>query len=218
MESLDVNTTSFKNIGHYIIQFGGYLGRKILLSLILTVIAVAAFTICPTKCIAKVMVYGYTEKVQYMPGETVTLKIWVYNQGPDKIVLENVTVECPWYNPVWGGNYTEKSINKPLSKGENWNKTYTFIIPTDSRAFLKQKFTVKAIYTIGSDVYEAPGDIPLEVVKPDHFSIENMDKLLTLVTVQTVLVIVCTIILAATIFLSVRRPKVVLESEPEKTE
>lgn len=170
------------------------------------------------ECATEIVVYGYTDKPQYLPGETVTLKLWVYNKGSDKIVLENVTIYCPWATPVWGGDFTEAKINKPLSAGESWNKNFTFTIPSDSRAFLKRNFTVEVTYTIGSNVYEDGGGIPLEIVMPSYQSLENMDKLLALITVQIVLTIVCTIILAATIFLSMRRPKLVIEEELEKTE
>lgn len=194
--------------------------KKIWLPVILVVLAVAAAASTPTaECIANVKVYGYTDKLQYSPGETITLKLWVYNHGPDEIVLKNVTIYCPWYAPVWGGNYTEKNIDAVLSAGKNWTRTqpFTFTVPTDGRA-ASGNIKIEGVYTIGTSAYEFSGNIPLEVVRPSYRSLENMDKLLTLVTIQAVLVIVCTIILAATIFLSVRRPKVVLEEGMEKTE
>lgn len=192
--------------------------KKVLLPLILMVLAVLTLTSTrPAECIANVRAYGYTDKPQYMAGETLTLKLWVYNHGPDEVVLKNVTIYFPWYAPVWGGNYTEKNIDAVLSVGKNWSMTKTFTVPTDGRA-ISGNIEVKVMYTIGTTGYECKSYIPLEVIKPSYRSLENMDKLLTLVTVQAVLVIVCTIILAATIFLSVRRPKVVLEEALEKTE
>ena len=194
--------------------------KKILLPTILVVLAAAALALTHTaECAANVKVYGYTDKFQYMPGETVTLKLWVYNHGPDEIVLKNVTIYCPWYAPVWGGNFTEKNIDAVLSAGKNWSKPtpWTFTVPTDGRA-VGGNIRVEGVYTIGTIVYKFSENIPLEVVTPSYRSLENMDKLLTLVTIQAVLVIVCTIILAATIFLSVRRPKVVLEEEMGKAE
>jgi hypothetical protein len=44
-------------------------------------------------------------------------------------------------------------------------------------------------------------------------SLEDMDKIITLFTIQAVLLIICTIIIAATIFLSVRRPRVTWKKE-----
>lgn len=189
--------------------------KKALILFVLTVAALALAS--PAKCIANVRVYGYTDKPQYVAGETVTLKLWVYNHGPDEIVLKNVTIYCPWYAPVWGGNYSLTGINAVRSAGENWSLTKQFTITTDGRA-IGGNIKIEVVYTIGITTYKFTDEIPLDIVKPSLRSLESMDKLLTLVTIQAVLVIVCTIILAATIFLSVRRPKVVLEETLEKTE
>lgn len=206
--------------------------KKILLPL--TIIAIATLMpmlIQKAECAAVVEVYGYTDKLQYMPGETVTLKLWVYNKGPDEIVLKNVTVYLPWYSSVWSGNYTVDAQNAVLSKDQSWSTTIPNIeIPSDGRAdsgYIK----VVVVYAIGSTVYtpEFRNAIHLSVVEASYTytSMENMgnlldgmDKLLTVLTVLTVLVIVCTIIIAAVIFLSSRRPKAVWveEEEKEKTE
>jgi hypothetical protein len=194
------------------------LKKKTSLPLFLAVLAIAASALAdPARCVANVKVYGYTDKPQYSAGETVTLKLWVYNHGPDEIVLKNVSIYYPWYAPVWGGNYSVTGIDAVLSAGKNWSLTKTFAVPTDGRA-VNGDIEVEVSYNIGTTTYKVKEGIPLEVITPGLRSLEGMDKLLTLVTLQSVLVIVCTIILAATIFLSVRRPKVVLEETIEKTE
>lgn len=172
----------------------------------------------PAECAATINVYGYTDKRKYSPGETVTLKLWVYNEGPDEVVLKNITFYVPWYSPVWGGNYTISAGNAVLGKGQNWTTTKTFTIPEDGRAY-GGSIKVEGVYTIGSAAYTFTRyPCSMDVPTAYEYSLANMDKLLTLITVQAVLVIVCTIILAATIFLSMRRPKVVLEEEMGKTE
>ena len=187
------------------------------LLLVLMVLTILTFT-RPAECAAKVKVYGYTDKLQYSPGETVTLKIWVYNEGPDEIVLKNITIYVPWYSPIWGGDYTIDAKSTVLSKGQNWTTTKTFTIPEDGRGY-GGKIWVEGVYTIGPVAYSFREDpCSLYVPPPSKISLVDMDKLLTLVTILAVLVIVCTIILAATIFLSVRRPKVVLEEEMGKAE
>ncbi|MEM2440697.1 MAG: hypothetical protein QW493_05755, partial [Candidatus Bathyarchaeia archaeon] len=109
--------------------------KKIILPLILAILAVAASTFTsPVKCIADVRVYGYTDKPQYTAGEAVTLKLWVYNYGPDEIILKNVTVCYPWYAPVWDGDFSVTGIDAVLSTGKNWSLTRTFMVPTDGRA------------------------------------------------------------------------------------
>lgn len=182
------------------------------LLLVLMMLTILAFT-RPAECAATVKVYGYTDKLQYSPGETVTLKIWVYNEGPDEIVLKNITIYAPWHSPIWGGNYTIDAKNTVLGKGQNWTTTKTFTIPEDGRGY-GGGIRVEGVYTIGSVAYSFWGyPCSLNVPLPSKYSLVDMDKLLTLVTIQAVLVIVCTIILAATIFLSRRRPKTVFEEE-----
>jgi len=172
----------------------------------------------PAECAATVNVYGYTDKYYYLPGESVTFRFWVYNEGPDKIILENVTIRFPWYKPVWDGNITIPAANTVLDKGQSWNKNITFTIPNDGRA-KSGYIEVEVVYWIGSTAYKPPPQTAywLYVNTTPESSLKDMDKLLTLITIQVVLVVVCTIILAATIFLSARRPKMVLE-ESEKTE
>jgi len=193
------------------------LERKIILLGVLAVLTILALT-CPAECAANINVYGYTDKYQYSPGETVTLKIWAYNEGPDEVVLKNVTIYVPWYSPMWGGNYTISAGNAVLGKGQNWTTTVTFTIPVDGRAY-SGAITVEGVYTIGSAGYTFRRyPCSVNIAQPYKYLLVDMDKLLSLITVQVVLTIVCTIILAATIFLSMRRPKVVLGEELGKTE
>jgi hypothetical protein len=206
-------------------HIGGYLEKKILLPLtIILITTLMPMLVQKAECVAVIEVYGYTDKLQYMPGETVTINLWVYNKGPDEIVLKNVTVQLPWYSPVWGGNYTVDAQNYVLPKGQSWNTTIRNIeIPQDGRADGGGNIKVIVVYAIGSTIYtpEFKNAIHLSVIEPSYTytSMENMDKLLTLLTVLTVLVVVCTIIVAAVIFLSSRRPKAIwVEEEKEKSE
>jgi len=205
------------------------LEKKILLPLTIILIAtLMPMLVHNAECVAVIEVYGYTDKLQYMPGETVTINLWVYNKGPDEIVLKNVTVQLPWYSPVWGGNYTVDAQNYVLPKGQSWNTTIRNIeIPQDGRADGGGNIKVIVVYAIGSTIYtpEFKDAIHLSVIEPSYTytSMENMDKflddmekLLTLLTILTVLVIVCTIIIATVIFLSSRRPKAVWVEEEEK--
>jgi uncharacterized membrane protein len=183
-------------------------------------IAIALFALTfalPVKAAASVDIYGYVDKTQYKPGETVTMNFYVYNGGPDEIVLKNVTIRYPWYSPIWGGEETIKNIDAVLSKEKNWNDTQTFTIPDDGRATGFYIY-LEGTYTIGTSVYTRSGDIPINVATaPSYGSVQDMDKLVTLFTVMAVLLIVCTVIIAATIFLSTRKPQVTWKAE-EKTQ
>jgi hypothetical protein len=183
---------------------------------VLIFMAIALSTLALTtsvKAAANVQIYGYVDKTQYMPGDTVTLTFYIYNYGPDEIVLKNVTIYYPWYSPIWGGNETIKNINAVISEGKNWNTTKTFTIPTDGRA-VGSEVTIEYKYTIGTTVYTRSDDISINLVSaPDYGSLKDMDKLVTLFTVQVVLLIVCTIIIAATIFLTAHKPQVTWKAE-----
>ena len=186
--------------------------RKLVLIVMAIALSALTFTM-PVKAVAHVEIYGYVDKTQYMPGETVTLKFYIYNDGPDEIVLKNVSIYYPWYSPIWGGNETIKNIDAVLSKVKNWNNTQTFTIPNDGRA-TGSKIHLECTYTIGTSMYTHSDDIPINLAStPTYESLKDMDKLVTLFTVQVVLLIVCTIIIAATIFLSARKPQVTWKAE-----
>lgn len=186
------------------------------LLLITAAVLLAALASAPmAQAFPTVSVYGYTDKSQYKPGETVTLKFWIYNWGPEDIILRNVSIRYPWYSPIWDGNVTIKNINEALLKDENWTppQTFTFTIPTDGRA-ISGNIDISFIFTYGGNQYPRSEDIPLSVASAPWFmSFENMDKIVTLFTVLVVLVIVCTVIIAATIFLAGRRPQVTWKAE-----
>jgi hypothetical protein len=71
------------------------------LLLVLMMLTILAFT-RPAECAATVKVYGYTDKLLFSPGESVKLMFWVYNEGPDKIILENVTIHASHGTGLFG--------------------------------------------------------------------------------------------------------------------
>ena len=163
------------------------------------------------KAVASIEIYGYTDKTQYMPGEKGTLKFWVYNDGTEELILKNVTIEYPWHSCyIWEGNETIRDINTPILIGGNWTHTLTFTIPSDGRAIGGNiRITVAS-----SDKIFPPKNFPINVASaPSYESLQDIDKLVTLFTVQVVLLIVCTVIIAATMFLTSRRPKVTWKEE-----
>ena len=174
-------------------------------------IALSALTFTmPVKAVASITIYGYVDKTQYMPGDKGTLKIWIVNDGTEDIILKSVTIEYPWNAfYIWEGNETIEDINAAILKGGNWSTSRTFTVPTDGRA-IGGSIRVHVVTSAVSDT----NWIPVNVASaPAYGSIQDMDKLVTLFTVQAVLLIVCTIIIAATIFLSVRRPQVTWRAE-----
>lgn len=171
-------------------------------------------------------VIAYTKNMQYMPGETGTLYVVVLNNKLDPIEIKNITILYSWFTYAkdkgWIGNDTIilSSTEKTLpSGGGKFEKEVQFSIPNDGS--LLSSTSPYADIT----VYDKDGNViasttaSIKVAVPSlYMGVQDVDKLTTLFTVQVVLLIVCTIIIAATIFLSARRPQVTWRKEEEKAE
>jgi len=173
----------------------------------------------------QVNIYAWTDKASYYPGESGKLTIVIRNDRTDvDLILYNITIEYPWFTyngEKWEGNDTIKVGETLLKNGGVKTYTRTFIIPTDGRV-------ASAMYGaqihITANVDKAPYSYtsrPTIYVKSIAYpmAVQDWDKMITLLTIQAVLLIVCTIIIAAVIFLSVRRPRAMwVEEEKEKSE
>jgi hypothetical protein len=188
---------------------------KILLASMIVALAVLAFSPAANANVS-ITIYAYTDKTNYNPGDTVTLTFYIYEAGTDQIVLANATVVYPWYSRIWGGNQTINANNAVVAQGKNWNTTVKFTIPTDGRAV---SGAISIYYTITSPSLGTDFRQPLSLhvnSLPTYASVQNLDQLTTLLTVQTVLLIVSALIIAAAIFLSARRPKVTWTAEQKE--
>jgi hypothetical protein len=190
-----------------------------LLLVCLAIILVSLVSAPFARAAPDVSIYGYTDKTQYRPGETVMLKFWILNNGPEGIFLKNVTLQYPWYSPLWGGNNTiEYGTTTGLENGQNRSESDSFTIPTDGRAALVGSLRIRVYYQVGSFVTYEEQTLPLNVASVQVPAIlQDMDKVTTLFTVLVVLLLVCTGIIGAAIFLSTRRPQVQWKAE-QKTE
>jgi len=145
----------------------------------------------------------WTDKSEYAPGQTGTLHIVFYNDEDSAVTIEKITIIFDgwraYLNGNWEGNQTLEINQAVVSKGV-YEKETSFTVPTDGRA--KSTNVNIAIKTteLGS-IYEYYLVTVTEMPK-------YMEQVVTLFTIQVVLLIVCTIIIAATIFLSARRPQV----------
>jgi hypothetical protein len=181
------------------------------------IIALAILVFSPAaNASATTTLYGYTDKTSYMPGDTVTVYFYIHNYGPDQIVLANVTVIYPWYNIILGGNQTIDAKNAVLTQGKNWNSSATFTIPTDGRAS-GDTIDFSFAYVIGSTVYTGSGSVNFPLISGvTALPLNIMDNLVTVLTVETVLLIISALIIAAAIFLSKRRPKTEWKAEAKE--
>ncbi len=150
----------------------------------------------------------WTDKPKYTSGEKGTLYIAFYNDKDVAVTVKNITIIysnwLAYTGEKWVGNET-RSVDIPLSGGTiHVFNDITFTVPTDGRATY-----TKAYVTIGTDHGYKYANCGIDVPQVPSY----MEQIVTLFTVLVVLLIVCTIIVAATIFLSARRPQVTWKPE-----
>jgi hypothetical protein len=174
------------------------------------VLAVAGLAFLPLSNAATTLaVYGYTDQAFYKPGDSGTLYFWVYNSGSTALILANVSIYYPWYNPagLWVGNVTiVPSAPTVINVGENWNGTASFTVPSDGRA---PSGTSSIRIIVGTDEIMGSGSVSMTVTSvPYYFSLQNMGDLTMWVEALVALLVVCTLIIVAAIFFFLRRPPV----------
>jgi hypothetical protein len=156
-------------------------------------------------------VTAWTNKPEYAPGEKGTLYVAFYNSRNEAVAVKNVTVTYnawkAYIGGTWVGNETY-TMDVPLSgkatKLLNDVVEITFTMPTDGRA---RDTTVNV--RVGTDKGFENGGTTIHLIETSRY----MEQIVTLFTIQAVLLIVCTVIIAATIFLSARRPQVMWKAE-----
>lgn len=157
----------------------------------------------------EVNVYMWVDNTQYKPGETITLDFTIYNAAPSDIVIYQVNIETPWFMYVkdhWEGNQTIPTNNKLLRTGQVYFNYTTMQIPTDGRAFTgnsSSQIVMQAKTNIGT----FNSAIAIGMANPPVYSsvLEN-DTIILLLAVLTILIVICTALIAAAIFLSARKP------------
>ncbi len=205
--------------------------NKMKCSLTMATIAISAMFLVSSgyaQVPATVNIYAWTDKPNYDLGERSILHIVIRNDRTDEdLILQNMTITYPWFvytGEKWDGNDTIKP--SPLfvlsrNGGNVYTITREFTVPSDGRAISGMSAGMLQInieIAVDKSPYHYPKSVPIYVKNmPLFMSIENADKIITLFTIQVVLLIVCTIILAATIFLSARRPQITWRKE-EKPE
>jgi len=154
----------------------------------------------------------WTDKPEYNPGETGTLNIVFYNDFGISIEIKEIVVIFDAWRAYedgeWKGNQTI-TVNQAVASGGTYSTSITFTVPTDGRAKTTDVHLVLKTTEVGN-IHEWAA---ISVVQ----TVRYMEQIITLFTIQVVLLIVCTIIIAATIFLSARRPRITWKAE-EKVE
>lgn len=175
-----------------------------------------------------VLVSAWVDKTWYEQGETGTLYITVLNQIEHAITIYNITIEYEsWHRFIkdhWEGNKTIE-VDTSRKQDEAYYVETTFTVPSDGRGVTtKVKIDVYTDEKTDEKTPEhykgiyGPDEAPYVNVAgvPWYFALKDVDKLLSLITVQVVLTIVCTVILAAAIFLSRRKAPPAWKKEEPK--
>ena len=154
-----------------------------------------------------------TDKWDYAPGESGTLHIVFYNGRSYALTIKEIFVVFnDWWaykDDAWEGNQT-LTVNKAVAVNETYETSVAFTVPTDGRAESTSVSITIRTTEVGDINFPYYGSVVVTTTP------RYMDQIVTLFTVQVVLIIVCTVIIAATIFLSARRPQVTWKAE-EKT-
>jgi len=156
----------------------------------------------------------WTNKQVYVPGERGTLYVNFYNDGASTVEIENITVTYKsWQAYIegnWVGNETF-SVNENVTSGSVTTLAIPFTVPSDGRAqTTKVDITIRT--NLGLETKVNATTINVSETSP------YMEQLVTLFTIQAILLIVCTIVISATIFLSMHRAPSTIKIEERQGE
>ncbi len=186
---------------------GGIMKGKI--ALIFTATVVLAMVLASqVNAYPSLAIYGYSDKVQYGPGDSGSIKFWVVNNAADAATIKNVTIRFPWFIPRLGGNDTIKVTGVTLTQGQNYSNTESFTIPSDGRVTGSSSVTITAYfeYSVSNVVYSSDysSSISLNIAAaPYPTSVEGLQ---TLMTLNIIVILVAAIIIAAAIFMTKHGP------------
>jgi hypothetical protein len=191
------------------------MNKKVLVLLLMTATMLMTTTIAYAQNPPRVTVW--TDKAEYAPGETGTLYIRLYNNLASAITVNNITIVYngwqAYRNGQLEGNQTI-ALNKPVATLTVFENDTKFTVPTDGRSRNNCLVTI----TIQTDLLgTVSGPSPFYIYTAQAAQTPGyMDQIITLFTIQVVLLIVCTIIIAATIFLSAHRPQIMWKPEEKQ--
>ncbi len=190
---------------------------------ILFTLAILAVVLAPSVEAQGVEAWVSLNKSTYEPGEQGTITITLRNTGDDPIEVKNITIEFnEWMR------YTEDGWD-PLG---NMTVVYSpnIIVTSDSSVALDAiTFTVPndargRSTSVDLSIYTNKGRLPsyyimgwnewISVIEPSNLRyLRALDNIVLLLTVVAILAIVSAVIIAATVFLSGRRPGVTWQKE-----
>lgn len=188
------------------------LNKKILALVIIAFSALLLVPIANAAAPTPPTLMAWTDKQDYAPGETGTLYFVFYNGGDAAVTIQKIFIMFyEWWvyrNAQWEGNQTI-ALTPAGSVGAKgiYEASVTFTVPADGRA--ETTDVGLRVQTAEAGDFTNADVCSVIVATTPRF----MGQIVTLLTIQVVLIIVCTVIIAATIFLSMRRPQVTWKAE-----
>ncbi|MEM2105754.1 MAG: hypothetical protein QXV21_04720 [Candidatus Bathyarchaeia archaeon] len=157
---------------------------------------------------------AWTNKQVYVPSERGTLYVNFYNSGASTVEIKNITVTYKswqaYIDGKWVGNETF-SVNENVTSGSVITLAVPFTIPSDGRA---QTTTVDIEIRTNIGLETKVNALSINVSETSPY----MEQIVTLFTIQAVLLIVCTIVISATIFLSMHKPPSAIKTSKSQGE
>lgn len=162
-----------------------------------------------------ITITAWTDKAQYAPGERGKLKISILNSLDKPVDINEIYIEYPWftYNAqgegAWEGNatITGEPLKTVSSKGGYYYTEADFTVPNDGRIAWLSSAEWNAI-RIDVETSEGIADDYLAGIfamgTTLNMAVVDID---TWMTIMTAAIVICTIILAAVIFLATRAPR-----------
>jgi hypothetical protein len=158
-------------------------------------------------------VYTYTDRIQYRPGESGTIKILIINTASDVGIIKNVTIEYPWYIPGLGGNDSINDVSQTLTLNQNWTSSVSFTIPTDGRVAnyagtTSAHITLYYDYSVANTPHSTSRstDVAMNIVSaPMLFSVQELNMLTILLILLIIAVLVSALIVAYAVVRTTRR-------------
>lgn len=160
---------------------------------------------------AELSIEAWTDKTQYAPGEKGKLKISIHNGLDRPVDINKINITYPWltYNAQtseWEGNETisGEPLETVSSNGGDYYTEVGFEVPNDGRATGLSTTRVR----LHVETSEGEGDFYADIAVMGttlNMAIADWNQWMT---IGIATIVICTIILAAVVFLSTRSPRI----------
>lgn len=155
----------------------------------------------------EVIIKTWTDRQFYKPGEQGWLRIIVFNNSPEDYYIKNITVKYPWWYSYVDGEWKGFNVIEPkkdtLKSGETYEDNVPINVPSEGRV---RPGVYNVEVTVNLDRETVSTKTNIEIVHESPLAIEGLDRIVTLFAVQIILTVISALVIAAAIYLSLRKP------------